>query len=127
MTALPVNEIQAGDLSAYIPTNIISITDGQIFLESELFYQGQHPAISIGLSVSRVGLAAQHKATKAVAGTMKLQPAQYHEVAAFAKFGSYLDPATQQQLYRGDRLSELPKHACAFKIAFLNQMKAVHT
>merc|ERR1712238_388916 len=85
LTALPVIETQAGDVSAYIPTNVISITDGQIFLESELFYQGQRPAISVGLSVSRVGSAAQYKATKAVAGTMKLELAQYREVAAFAK------------------------------------------
>jgi F-type H+-transporting ATPase subunit alpha len=109
LTALPVIETQAGDVSAYIPTNVISITDGQIFLESELFYQGQRPAISVGLSVSRVGSAAQYKATKAVAGTMKLELAQYREVAAFAKFGSDLDPATQQQLNRGIRLYELLK------------------
>merc|ERR1719413_118077 len=109
LTALPVIETQAGDVSAYIPTNVISITDGQIFLESELFYQGQRPAISVGLSVSRVGSAAQYKATKAVAGTMKLELAQFREVAAFAKFGSDLDPATQQQLNRGVRLYELLK------------------
>jgi len=109
LTALPVIETQAGDVSAYIPTNVISITDGQIFLESELFYQGQRPAISVGLSVSRVGSAAQYKATKSVAGTMKLELAQYREVAAFAKFGSDLDPATQQQLNRGVRLYELLK------------------
>merc|ERR1712021_25892 len=109
LTALPVIETQAGDVSAYIPTNVISITDGQIFLESEPFYQGQRPAISVGLSVSRVGSAAQFKATKAVAGTMKLELAQYREVAAFAKFGSDLDAATQQQLNRGVRLYELLK------------------
>merc|ERR1712003_202194 len=109
LTALPVIETQGGDVSAYIPTNVISITDGQIFLESELFYQGQRPAISVGLSVSRVGSAAQYKATKAVAGTMKLELAQYREVAAFAKFGSDLDAATQQQLNRGVRLYELLK------------------
>merc|ERR1712048_1060609 len=109
LTALPVIETQAGDVSAYIPTNVISITDGQIFLEAELFYQGQRPAISVGLSVSRVGSAAQYKATKSVAGTMKLELAQYREVAAFAKFGSDLDPATQQQLNRGVRLYELLK------------------
>jgi F-type H+-transporting ATPase subunit alpha len=109
LTALPVIETQAGDVSAYIPTNVISITDGQIFLESELFYQGQRPAISVGLSVSRVGSAAQYKATKAVAGTMKLELAQFREVAAFAKFGSDLDAATQQQLNRGVRLYELLK------------------
>merc|ERR1712083_347606 len=109
LTALPVIETQAGDVSAYIPTNVISITDGQIFLEAELFYQGQRPAISVGLSVSRVGSAAQYKATKSVAGTMKLELAQYREVAAFAKFRSDLDPATQQQLNRGVRLYELLK------------------
>jgi len=109
LTALPVIETQAGDVSAYIPTNVISITDGQIYLESELFYQGQRPAISVGLSVSRVGSAAQVKAMKQVAGTMKLDLAQYREVAAFAKFGSDLDPATQRQLNRGVRLYELLK------------------
>ena len=109
LTALPVIETQAGDVSAYIPTNVISITDGQIFWESELFYQGQRPAISVGLSVSRVGSAAQVKAMKQVAGTMKLELAQYREVAAFAKFGSDLDPATQKQLNRGVRLYELLK------------------
>ncbi|CAN0266205.1 unnamed protein product, partial [Ectocarpus sp. 12 AP-2014] len=109
LTALPIIETQAGDVSAYIPTNVISITDGQIFLESELFYQGQRPAISVGLSVSRVGSAAQRKCMKQVAGTMKLELAQYREVAAFAKFGSDLDASTQQQLNRGVRLYELLK------------------
>ena len=109
LTALPVIETQAGDVSAYIPTNVISITDGQIFLASELFYQGQRPAIDVGLSVSRVGSAAQVKGMKQVAGTMKLELAQYREVAAFAKFGSDLDPATQAQLNRGVRLYELLK------------------
>merc|ERR1719197_1748593 len=109
LTALPIIETQAGDVSAYIPTNVISITDGQIFLESELFYQGQRPAISVGLSVSRVGSAAQVKGMKQVAGTMKLELAQYREVAAFAKFGSDLDAATQQQLNRGIRLYEFLK------------------
>merc|ERR1711968_393740 len=109
LTALPIIETQAGDVSAYIPTNVISITDGQIFLESELFYQGQRPAISVGLSMSRVGSAAQVKAMKQVAGTMKLELAQYREVAAFAKFGSDLDPSTQKQLNRGVRLYELLK------------------
>jgi F-type H+-transporting ATPase subunit alpha len=109
LTALPVIETQAGDVSAYIPTNVISITDGQIFLESELFNQGQRPAISVGLSVSRVGSAAQVKGMKQVAGTMKLELAQYREVAAFAKFGSDLDPATQAQLNRGVRLYEFLK------------------
>merc|ERR1711862_758789 len=109
LTALPVIETQAGDVSAYIPTNVISITDGQIFLETELFYKGIRPAINVGLSVSRVGSAAQVKAMKQVAGTMKLELAQYREVAAFAKFGSDLDPATQKQLNRGVRLYELLK------------------
>merc|ERR1740117_893714 len=111
MTALPVIETQAGDVSAYIPTNVISITDGQIFLETELFYKGIRPAINVGLSVSRVGSAAQVKAMKQVSGTMKLDLAQYREVAAFAKFGSDLDAATQQQLNRGVRLYELLKQA----------------
>merc|ERR1711896_84984 len=109
LTALPVIETQAGDVSAYIPTNVISITDGQIFLETELFYKGIRPAIDVGLSVSRVGSAAQVKAMKQVSGTMKLDLAQYREVAAFAKFGSDLDAATQQQLNRGVRLYELLK------------------
>eukprot|EP00386_Alphamonas_edax_P000178 GDKI01000481.1.p1 GENE.GDKI01000481.1~~GDKI01000481.1.p1 ORF type:complete len:530 (+),score=196.37 GDKI01000481.1:3-1592(+) len=109
MTALPVIETQAGDVSAYIPTNVISITDGQIFLESELFYKGIRPAINVGLSVSRVGSAAQIKAMKQVAGTMKLELAQYREVAAFAQFGSDLDAATQQLLTRGAVLTELLK------------------
>ncbi|CEM00848.1 unnamed protein product [Vitrella brassicaformis CCMP3155] len=109
LTALPVIETQAGDVSAYIPTNVISITDGQIFLESELFYKGIRPAINVGLSVSRVGSAAQIKAMKQVAGTMKLELAQYREVAAFAQFGSDLDAATQQLLTRGGVLTELLK------------------
>merc|ERR1711975_36059 len=104
LTALPVIETQAGDVSAYIPTNVISITDGQIFLETELFYKGISPAINVGLSVSRVGSAAQLKAMKQVAGTMKLDLAQYREVAAFAQFGSDMDAATQQLLNRGQRL-----------------------
>merc|ERR1712127_1036578 len=153
----PGREAYPGDVSAYIPTNVISITDGQIFLESELFYQGQRPAISVGLSVSRVGSAAQYKATKAVAGTMKLELAQYREVAAFAKFGSDLDAATQQQLNRGVRLYELLKqgqyvpyepedvvaslfigvkgycdridveHVRAFEEAFVNHVKGTHS
>ncbi|XP_011804758.1 PREDICTED: ATP synthase subunit alpha, mitochondrial [Colobus angolensis palliatus] len=109
LTALPVIETQAGDVSAYIPTNVISITDGQIFLETELFYKGIRPAINVGLSVSRVGSAAQTRAMKQVAGTMKLELAQYREVAAFAQFGSDLDAATQQLLSRGVRLTELLK------------------
>jgi len=109
MTALPVIETQAGDVSAYIPTNVISITDGQIFLENDLFNQGIRPAVNVGLSVSRVGSAAQIKAMKQIAGTMKLELAQYREVAAFAQFGSDLDAATQHQLNRGARLQELLK------------------
>merc|ERR1712117_161502 len=109
LTALPIIETQAGDVSAYIPTNVISITDGQIFLETELFHKGIRPAINVGLSVSRVGSAAQLKAMKQVAGTMKLDLAQYREVAAFAQFGSDMDAATQQLLNRGVRLTELLK------------------
>jgi proton translocating ATP synthase F1 alpha subunit len=109
LTALPVIETQAGDVSAYIPTNVISITDGQIFLETELFYRGIRPAINVGLSVSRVGSAAQIKAMKQVSGSMKLELAQYREVAAFAQFGSDLDTATQQLLNRGEKLTEVLK------------------
>ena len=109
LTALPIIETQAGDVSAYIPTNVISITDGQIFLETDLFYQGIHPAINVGLSVSRVGSAAQTKAMKKVAGSIKLELAQYREMAAFAQFGSDLDAATQKLLARGARLTELLK------------------
>ena len=109
LTALPIIETQAGDVSAYIPTNVISITDGQIFLETDLFYSGVRPAINVGLSVSRVGGAAQIKAMKSVAGTLKLELAQYRELAAFAQFGSDLDPATQKQLNRGQRLVEILK------------------
>ncbi|MGH7006818.1 MAG: F0F1 ATP synthase subunit alpha, partial [Stellaceae bacterium] len=109
LTALPVIETQAGDVSAYIPTNVISITDGQIFLETDLFYRGIRPAINVGLSVSRVGSAAQIKAMKQVAGKIKLELAQYREMAAFAQFASDLDPATQRLLARGARLTELLK------------------
>jgi F-type H+/Na+-transporting ATPase subunit alpha len=109
LTALPIIETQAGDVSAYIPTNVISITDGQIFLESELFYKGQRPAISVGLSVSRVGSAAQPKSMKQIAGTLKLELAQFREVEAFSQFASDLDPITQRQLHRGMRLVELLK------------------
>ena len=109
LTALPVIETQAGDVAAYIPTNVISITDGQIFLETELFYQGIRPAINVGLSVSRVGSAAQIKAMKQVAGTIKLELAQYREMAAFAQFGSDLDASTQRLLKRGERLTEVLK------------------
>jgi F-type H+-transporting ATPase subunit alpha len=109
LTALPIIETQAGDVSAYIPTNVISITDGQIFLETDLFYRGIRPAINVGLSVSRVGSAAQIKAMKQVAGRIKLELAQYREMAAFSQFASDLDPATQRLLARGARLTELLK------------------
>jgi F-type H+-transporting ATPase subunit alpha len=109
MTALPVIETQAGDVSAYIPTNVISITDGQIFLETGLFFKGVRPAINVGLSVSRVGSAAQIKAMKQVAGTIKLELAQYREMEAFAQFASDLDASTQKLLARGARLTELLK------------------
>ncbi|MDC1153138.1 F0F1 ATP synthase subunit alpha [Nitrospinaceae bacterium] len=109
MTALPIIETQAGDVSAYIPTNVISITDGQIFLETDLFYSGVRPAINVGLSVSRVGGSAQIKGMKQVAGKLRLDLAQYREMAAFAQFGSDLDAATQGQLHRGERLVELLK------------------
>jgi len=111
LTALPIIETQAGDVSAYIPTNVISITDGQIFLESDLFYSGQRPAVNAGISVSRVGGAAQTKAMKKVAGRLRLELAAYREKAAFAQFGSDLDKATQQQLARGERMTELLKQA----------------
>ncbi len=111
MTALPIIETQAGDVSAFIPTNVISITDGQIFLETELFYQGVRPAVNVGLSVSRVGSSAQTKAMKSVAGSIKLELAQYREMAAFAQFGSDLDASTQKLLNRGARLTELLKQA----------------
>jgi F-type H+-transporting ATPase subunit alpha len=109
LTALPIIETQAGDVSAYIPTNVISITDGQIFLETELFNQGIRPAVNVGLSVSRVGSAAQTKAMKKVAGSIKLELAQYREMAAFAQFGSDLDATTQKLLNRGAKLTELLK------------------
>src|SRR5207244_3301103 len=109
LTALPVIETQANDVSAYIPTNVISITDGQIFLETDLFYQGIRPAVNVGLSVSRVGSSAQTKAMKNVAGKIKGELAQYREMAAFAQFGSDLDASTQQLLNRGSRLTELLK------------------
>jgi len=111
LTALPIIETQAGDVSAYIPTNVISITDGQIFLETDLFYQGVRPAINVGISVSRVGGNAQIKAMKQVAGSLKLELAQYRELAAFAQFGSDLDKATQETLARGERLVEVLKQA----------------
>jgi len=109
LTALPIIETQGGDVSAFIPTNVISITDGQIFLETELFYQGIRPAVNTGLSVSRVGSSAQTKAMKSVAGSVKLELASYREMAAFAQFGSDLDASTQALLNRGARLTELLK------------------
>jgi F-type H+-transporting ATPase subunit alpha len=109
LTALPVIETQGGDVSAFIPTNVISINDGQIFLETELFYKGIRPAVNVGLSVSRVGSSAQIKAMKQVAGTIKLDLAQYREMAAFAQFASDLDASTRQLLARGERLTELLK------------------
>jgi F-type H+/Na+-transporting ATPase subunit alpha len=125
LTALPVIETQAGDVSAYIPTNVISITDGQIFLETELFYQGIRPAINVGLSVSRVGSAAQTKAMKKVAGSIKLELAQYREMAAFAQFGSDLDAATQKLLNRGARLTELLKQPQFSPLGFEEQTAVI--
>ena len=109
MTALPIIETQAGDFSAYIPTNVISITDGQIYLTPSLFFQGIRPAVDVGLSVSRVGGSAQTKAMKSVAGQLKLELAQYRDLAAFAKLASDLDKSTQMQLLRGEKLTELLK------------------
>merc|ERR1712126_516299 len=126
LTALPIIETQAGDVSAYIPTNVISITDGQIFLETELFYKGIRPAINVGLSVSRVGSAAQTKAMKQVAGSMKLELAQYREVAAFAQFGSDLDASTQQLLSRGVRLTELLKQGQYVPMAIEEQVPIIY-
>jgi len=125
LTALPIIETQAGDVSAYIPTNVISITDGQIFLETELFYQGIRPAINVGLSVSRVGSAAQTKAMKKVAGSIKLELAQYREMAAFAQFGSDLDASTQRLLNRGARLTELLKQAQYNPMPFEDQVASI--
>ncbi len=125
LTALPVIETQAGDVSAYIPTNVISITDGQIYLEADLFYSGVRPAINVGLSVSRVGGAAQVKAMKQVAGTLRLNLAQYREMAAFAQFGSDLDKATQMQLARGQRLVEILKQPQYKPIPFEKQVLVI--
>lgn len=126
LTALPIIETQAGDVSAYIPTNVISITDGQIFLESDLFFSGQRPAVNVGLSVSRVGGSAQTKAMKAVAGTLRLDLAQYREKAAFAQFGSDLDAATQKQLNRGQRLMELLKQGQYSPMEFEQQVFMIY-
>ena len=126
LTALPVIETQAGDVAAYIPTNVISITDGQIFLETDLFYQGIRPAINVGLSVSRVGSAAQIKAMRQVAGRIKLELAQYREMAAFAQFGSDLDAATQRLLARGARLTELLKQGQYSPLPIEEQVVAIY-
>jgi F-type H+/Na+-transporting ATPase subunit alpha len=126
LTALPIIETQAGDISAYIPTNVISITDGQIFLESDLFYSGVRPAINVGLSVSRVGGNAQVKAMKKVAGTLRLDLAQYRELAAFAQFGSDLDKATQAQLSRGERLVEILKQGQYSPVPVEHQVVAIY-
>ena len=125
LTALPVIETQANDVSAYIPTNVISITDGQIFLETDLFYQGIRPAVNVGLSVSRVGSAAQTKAMKKVSGSIKLELAQYREMAAFAQFGSDLDASTQRLLNRGARLTELLKQAQFSPLPFEEQTVSI--
>jgi F-type H+-transporting ATPase subunit alpha len=126
MTALPVIETQAGDVSAYIPTNVISITDGQIYLEGDLFYAGQRPAINVGLSVSRVGGAAQVKAMKQVAGRLKLDLAQYQELAAFAQFGTDLDKATMASLSRGERMMELLKQGQYQPMAVEEQIAVIY-
>ncbi|QPJ63078.1 MAG: F0F1 ATP synthase subunit alpha [Candidatus Nitronauta litoralis] len=127
MTALPIIETQAGDVSAYIPTNVISITDGQIYLESDLFFSGVRPAINVGLSVSRVGGSAQIKGMKQVAGQLRLDLAQYREMAAFAQFGSDLDPATQAQLSRGERLVELLKQDQYRPLSVVQQIVSIFT
>ena len=127
ITALPIIETLAGDVSAYIPTNVISITDGQIFLESELFYAGIRPAINVGLSVSRVGGSAQIKATKQVAGRLRLDLAQYRELAAFAQFGSDLDKATKAQLDRGARMTEILKQGQYVPMAIEEQVMVIYT
>jgi len=126
LTALPVIETQMGDLSAYIPTNVISITDGQIFLESDLFFAGQRPAVNVGLSVSRVGGNAQIKAMKSIAGSLRLNLAQYRELAAFAQFGSDLDKATQRQLARGERLMEILKQGQYRPIPVVLQIVSIY-
>jgi F-type H+-transporting ATPase subunit alpha len=127
LTALPIIETQANDVSAYIPTNVISITDGQIFLETDLFYQGIRPAVNVGLSVSRVGSSAQTKAMKKVAGRIKGELAQYREMAAFAQFGSDLDATTQRLLNRGARLTELLKQAQFSPLKMEEQVCSIYT
>src|SRR5690606_23773055 len=126
LTALPIIETQAGDVSAYIPTNVISITDGQIYLESDLFYSGIRPAVNVGLSVSRVGGAAQTKAMKKVAGKLRLELAQYREMAAFAQFGSDLDKVAQAQLARGQRMTELLKQSQYSPLAMEEQVVVLY-
>ena len=126
LTALPIIETQAGDVSAYIPTNVISITDGQIYLETDLFYAGIRPAVNVGLSVSRVGGSAQIKAMKKISGTLRLELAQYRELAAFAQFGSDLDKATQKQLARGERLVEVLKQAQYSPIEVVSQVIEIY-
>ena len=126
MTALPIIETQAGDVSAYIPTNVISITDGQVFLSSDLFNSGLRPAINVGISVSRVGGAAQTKAIKKIAGTLKLELAQFDELAAFSQFASDLDAATQQQLGRGKRLREILKQPQFSPLILAEQVAVVY-
>ncbi len=127
LTALPIIETQLGDISAYIPTNVISITDGQIYLEPELFYQGIRPAVNVGLSVSRVGSAAQTKAMKKVAGTLRLELAQFRELAAFAQFGQDLDESTKKKIERGRRLTELLKQPELSSIPFEEQVIAIYS
>ena len=127
LTALPVIETQAGDVSAFIPTNVISITDGQIFLETELFFSGIRPAINVGLSVSRVGSAAQTKAMKKVAGKIKLELAQYREMAAFSQFASDLDASTKQLLARGERLTELLKQDQYVPMSVADQVLSLYS
>ena len=126
LTALPIIETKAGDISAYIPTNVISITDGQVFLESDLFYSGVRPAINVGNSVSRVGGAAQIKAMKSVAGTLKLDLAQFRDLESFATFGSELDKASQQQLDRGYRLTELLKQGLNAPVPVEEQILVIY-
>jgi len=126
LTALPIIETQAGDVSAYIPTNVISITDGQIYLETDLFNSGVRPAVNVGLSVSRVGGSAQIKAMRQVAGTLRLDLAQYRELAAFSQFGSDLDKATQAQLARGQRLTEILKQGQYRPLSFSKQILIIY-
>jgi len=127
LTALPIIETQAGDVSAYIPTNVISITDGQIFLESDLFNSGIRPAVNVGISVSRVGGAAQTKAMKKVAGTLRVSLAQYREMAAFSQFGSDLDKATQEQLANGERMTEILKQGQYKPLSMEEQVVSIYS